>query len=383
MGIYDRDYIRHRPPPTGAYGRGGLSAMRMWSVNTWLILICVGVFVVDQVVPLAPGWWTPVEVSRDVPRYVDLVGGAQYLVQPPGTAPAQLVPAPGDTRAERAVLQRRPRLFERDVWDVSATPPGRIGTVAYEWMPPLKRWFYFSTDKVVRKLEVWRFIGFQFLHGSFGHLLFNMIALYFFGPIVEKYLGGKRYLAFYLLCGMCGALLYLVLNLGGVVVSLLAHRNVAVPGLLFNSMATPLVGASAGVFGVLMAGAFLVPNAVVLLFFILPMRLATLAYAFVALALVAVLFGGQNSGGEAGHLGGAIAGFYFIRRPDKLHGFFDFLGRVDPTSHHYRGRRSSVSRPGRPRKEVDRILDKISNSGLHSLTDKEKRILREASQKGP
>lgn len=383
MGIYDRDYIRNRPPPPGAYGRGGLLAMRMWSVNTWLILICVGVFVVDELVPLASGWWTPVEVSRDVPRYVDLVGGAQYLVQPPGTEPAQLVRAAGDTPAERAVLQRRPRLFERDVWDVSATPPGRVGTVVYEWMPPLKRWFYFSTDKVVRKLEVWRFIGFQFLHGSFSHLLFNMIPLYFFGPIVEKYLGGKRYLAFYLLCGMCGALLYLVLNLGGVVVSLLAHRTVAVPGLLFNSMATPLVGASAGVFGVLMAGAFLVPNAVVLLFFILPMRLATLAYAFVALALLSVLLGGHNPGGEAGHLGGAIAGFYFIRRPDKLHGFFDFLGRVDPTSHHYRGRRSSARRPGRPRKEVDRILDKISNSGLHSLTDKEKRILREASEKGP
>ncbi len=370
MGIDERDYIRHRPPSPGAYRRGGLSAMRMWSVNTWLIIICAGVFVVDEVIEKVPGWYVPVEVSRDVPPYVDLVGGAQYIET-------------GDTLAEKAVLQRGTLLFQRGVWDVSATPPDQVGTVTYEWMPPLKRWFYFSTKMITPKAEVWRFIGFQFLHGSLMHLLFNMIPLYFFGPIVEKYLGGKRYLAFYLLCGICGALLYLVLNLGGVVVSLLAHRTVAVPGLLFNSTATPLIGASAGVFGVLMAGAFLVPNAVVLLFFILPMRLATLAYAFVALALVSVILGGHNPGGEAGHLGGAIAGFYFIRHPHKLHGFFDFLGRVDPTSHHYRGRRSSASRPGRPRKEVDRILDKISSSGLHSLTDKEKRILREASEKGP
>ena len=381
MGIYERDYIRNRPSAPGPYGRGGLSAMRMWSVNTWLIIICAGVFVIDEMVQRVPGWYVPVEVSRNVPQDVDLVGGGQYFVQPPGTAPAQLVPAPGGMPAERVVLNRGTLLFHRIVWDVSARAPDQVGTVDYEWMPPLKRWFYFSTDKVVRKLEVWRFIGFQFLHGSFMHLLFNMIPLYFFGSIVEKYLGSKRYLAFYLLCGICGALMYLVLNLGGVVVSLLAHRTVAVPGLLVNSMATPLVGASAGVFGVLMAGAFLVPNATVLLFFILPMRLATLAYAFVALALVSVIFGGQNSGGEAGHLGGAIAGFYFIRHPHKLHGFFDFLGWVDPTSHHYRGPRSRASRPGTPRKEIDRILDKISSSGLHSLSDKEKRVLREASEK--
>ena len=208
-----------------------------------------------------------------------------------------------------------------------------------------------------------------------------MLALVVLGASVGRYLGAKRYLAFYLRCGMCGALMYLVLNLGAVVVSLLAGRAVVVPGLLFDSMATPLIGASAGVFGVLMAGAFLAPNAIVLLFFVLPMRLATLAYALVALAIVSVLFGVQNAGGEAGHLGGAIAGFYLIRNTDKLHGFFDFLGRVDPTSHHYRGPRAIRRGATTPRHEVDRILDKISADGLHSLTEREKRVLREASEK--
>ena len=382
MGIYERDYFRRRPPPPG---RGNpVAALRGWSVNTWLIVICVAVFVIDGLIPFSPGLWKPVrvEVSREVPGYVLFVPGSQYLVQPPGWRPgmeAKVLPV-GDTPAERMALERG-GIFRRNLWDLSASPPERIGTVSYQWMSPLQRWFHFSTDLGFRKLEVWRFIGFQFLHVNLAHLMFNMIALFFFGSIVERYLGSKRYLAFYLLCGICGAVMYLVLNLGAVVVSLLAGRAVAVPGLLFDSMATPLVGASAGVFGVLMAGAFLAPNAVVLLFFILPMRLATLAYALVALAIVSVLWGVQNAGGEAGHLGGAFAGFYLIRHTDKLHGFFDFMGRADPTSHHYRGPRSIRRAATTPRHEVDRILDKISAEGLHSLTEREKRVLREASEK--
>ena len=100
--------------------------------------------------------------------------------------------------------------------------------------------------------------------------------------------------------------------------------------------------------------------------------------------------GGNNAGGEAGHLGGALAGFYFIRHPQHLHGFFDLLGRVDPTSHHYR-RKSGVAGAKRSvpqgrgsradHDQIDRILDKISAGGLHSLTDKEKRVLREASER--
>jgi len=368
MGINERDYIRRRPPTPG---RGNpIAAMRGWSVNTWLIVICVAFFMIDGLIPVRAGFYQKVrtEVSREVPSYVLFGGGEQYQEL-------------GDPRVELAALENGTFRFTRALIDVSTSANEQVGTVTYHWMPPLQRWFHFSTDLGFRSLQVWRFVGFQFLHGSLTHLLFNMIALFFFGSIVERYLGGKRYLAFYLLCGICGALMYLVLNLGAMVVSLLAGRTVAVPGLLFDSMATPLVGASAGVFGVLMAGAFLAPRAVVLLFFVLPMRLATLAYALVALAVVSVLFEFQNAGGEAGHLGGAIAGFYLIRRTDKLHGFFDFVGWADPTSHHYRGPRAISRAAKTPRHEVDRILDKISADGLHSLTEREKRVLREASEK--
>jgi len=276
-------------------------------------------------------------------------------------------------------------VVKHGLWRPVLERPGgqQIGVVEVQSMPLLQSFLHFSTIRGFFRMEVWRFIGFQFLHGTFPHILFNMIGLYFFGPLVESRLGSKRYLAFYLLCGIFGAVMFLLLNLGGFIVQTYFGSHVTVPALIFDSPYTPLIGASAGVFGVLMAGAYIVPNATVLLFFILPMRLATLAYALVAIALFTVIFGGHNAGGEAGHLGGAIAGFYFIRRPQHLHGFFDFIGWADPTSHHYQHKRQRAgpAPPPAKRAEIDRILDKISDTGLHSLSEKEKRILREASKR--
>jgi hypothetical protein len=118
------------------------------------------------------------------------------------------------------------------------------------------------------------------------------------------------------------------------------------------------------------------PNIKVLVFFFFPMRLSTMAYVLVTLALVTVIFGGNNAGGEAAHLGGAAAGWYFIRNPRHLNGFFDFIGKADPTSKHFAWRDKESSQ-----EDVDRILDKIHNKGLQSLSSKEKKILHDASQK--
>ena len=88
----------------------------------------------------------------------------------------------------------------------------------------------------------------------------DSLGLFFFGPMAERYLGSKRYVAFYLLCGIFGAVMYLLLNLGGFIATSVLERSV--PILLVNSPWTPLIGASAGVFGVIMAGlvVFLVAN---------------------------------------------------------------------------------------------------------------------------
>lgn len=370
MGLYDRDYIRDVEPRRGAYGRGGWSSLRMVSVNAWIIAICVGVFVIDNLlIPKAA--WQLVRISTDLPASIELQLGRNAKFQ----------------EDPRLIAGPRQGTYTGVVLDVSVSPATAVGTATYVWMPPLKRWLHLSTSLVILRIEFWRFIGFQFLHGDQWHLLFNMLGLYFFGGMVEQYLGSKRYLAFYLLCGVFGAVLYLVLNLLGLTAAMFTREGVTIPGLLSSSMFTPLVGASAGIFGVLMAGAFLAPRAVVLLFFIIPMQLRTLAYALVAVAFLSIVLGAHNAGGEAGHLGGAIAGWYFIRHPYHLHGFFDFLGRVDPTSHHYRGRqgRPRTLRGARSRArddEVDRILAKIKDQGVQSLTEAEKRVLRDVSRQG-
>ena len=368
MGIYERDYIRRPPPQRGAYGRGGLSSLRMWSVNTWLIVICVGVFVVDGM--LSPRW-VSMGIETTLPALEWAAIDQSVLVMDEDVTP---------TVRDRL---GKPYLGFKDLYLETSQGRTPVARQTFQSMPPLQSFLHFSTQRGFLRVEFWRLIGFQFLHGGFVHLLFNMMGLYFFGPMVERYLGGKRYLAFYLLCGIFGALMYCLLNVGGWITTMMAVSTVQIPGLLFNSPSTPLIGASAGVYGVLMAGAFLVPNAMVLVFFILPMRLATLAYALVIIAMINVIFGGHNAGGEAGHIGGAIAGFYFIRHPHHLHGFFDFMGRIDPTSHHYRGKGRRFRRgPGKAdRSDIDRILDKISDRGLHSLTDKEKRLLRDASKR--
>lgn len=173
-------------------------------------------------------------------------------------------------------------------------------------------WGFFSAQTVVAGIQLWRLITFQFLHAGVEHLFFNMLALYFFGPIIEAYLGSRRYLAFYLLCGMAGAATYMLL-LG--------------LGVLHDGWQTPLIGASAGIFGVLVAGAKVAPDTTVMLLFPpIPMRLRVMAVVMLGIALLVVFSNGTNAGGQAAHLGGAALGALLIWRPSLLN-FADFWPR--------------------------------------------------------
>lgn len=238
---------------------------------------------------------------------------------------------------------------------------------------------HFSTFEGFQRLQVWRLVTFQFLHApdNLFHLLFNMFGMWVFGPMVEQALGRKKYLAFYLMCGIAGGLLYLLLNLCGLL-------GLDLPGALDVSNVTPLVGASAGVFGVIVACAHIAPDArVQLLFPPIPLKMTWMAYGYVALALFNLLTGGSNAGGDAAHIGGAIAGFFFIRNSHLLIDFFDVFGDSRPKKGGVsRGRTSKP--PLKPRApstdEVDRILDKVNLKGIQSLTKKEKKILEKASR---
>ena len=150
-----------------------------------------------------------------------------------------------------------------------------------------------------------------------------------------------------------GAFLYLVLNAGGIGAQAVMGESVKIPGLLFTDPWTPLIGASAGVFGVIAAGAVFRPNETIVVLFVLPMRLATFAVLVIAFALYNMLSATQNAGGETAHIGGALAGWW--------------------------SRGSGTERVAASTVEVDRILDKVSAGGLQSLSAAEKDTLRRAS----
>lgn len=363
-----------------------------WSVTVWLILICTAVFVIDGfITPLLPAQWIYMSVQQksELPTSGGSLRATKIEPVPLRAANGQLVrPSNGSGEGtQRVVLSEGGNqivVAEREYIGISF----------------LQRWLYFSTSTALvtwsnewglRGFEFWRFIGFQFCHANLGHLLFNMISLWFFGPIVEHALGRKRFLAFYLTCGIAGALMYLLLNAAGTAATSAFGPGVHLPGFLLNNPNLPLVGASAGIFGVLIAAARYVPNATVLLFFIIPIRLSTLAYGLVGVAAATVIFAGlgknipifslptDNAGGEAAHLGGAIAGWFFARQPHHLSDFFDFLGRFDPTSMFHKARRMKKGVVSNV--EIDRILDKIRARGLGSLTPQERQTLRNASER--
>jgi membrane associated rhomboid family serine protease len=121
--------------------------------------------------------------------------------------------------------------------------------------------------------------------------------------MIENYLGSRRYLAFYLLCGIGGALSYLVL--WGL------H-------ILIDNPWNQLIGASAGIYGILIAAAQVAPDTTVLIYGVIPMRLRAMAWIVLGLAVYTVLTSGPNAGGEAAHLGGAVWGFLLIRNQHWL-----------------------------------------------------------------
>jgi membrane associated rhomboid family serine protease len=303
MGIYDRQYYQQ--------DRQSFASLSRWSVNTWIIVANVAVFLL-RVFAFRP------REGRFSPRLTDVLYDAGHFSN----------------------------------WTVLTHENPATGR--YEG------------------LEFWRFITFQFLHADIMHVALNMLGLYIFGGMVEDFLGRKKYLAFYLVCGIFGGLMYLLLSLGG-------YFFPRFPMFLISDPRTPLVGASAGVFGVILACAYIAPNMQVqLLFPPIPMRVKTLAYVYVLIAVLSIVFGSRNAGGEAAHLGGAAAGAFFIRNSHLLRDFFDVLRDSRKTPRPPKERRA-VSPGGaahrRSEGEVDRILQKVKDQGLHSLTEGEKRTL--------
>ncbi|HWD18942.1 MAG TPA: rhomboid family intramembrane serine protease [Verrucomicrobiae bacterium] len=230
----------------------------------------------------------------------------------------------------------------------------------------------------LREGRFYELITFQFMHASFWHLAGNLLGVYFFGRATEEMFGGRAMLRLYLLSGTIGGLL-----------------QIGLAFLFPYHFAGGVVGASAGLFGLVAAFAARAPDdpITMLLFFILPVtfpaKVFILMQAAVSLAGIFGLFGNDNIA-HAAHFGGMLTGVFFVRGGPWLSALN--LRRAS----NRRPTREVVARRAwrRPRKraeelpagdfisrEVDPILEKISAHGIHSLTDQEKQILEAARNK--
>ncbi len=144
----------------------------------------------------------------------------------------------------------------------------------------------------------WQLISYMFLHGNFSHLLFNLFALWMFGQQIEAEWGTKRFVTYYFLTGIGAALLHLLVSL------------------------SPVIGASGGVFGILLAYGMLFPNReIMLLIPPIPLKAKYLVIGYGALELFNGVTSLNSGVAHFAHLGGMIAGFLLIRywkMPTKL-----------------------------------------------------------------
>ena len=139
----------------------------------------------------------------------------------------------------------------------------------------------------------WTLITYQFVHGGFGHLFFNMWALFFFGPRVEARLGSKPFIQLYFFSGMMGAVLTAALD--------------PFAGYVF------LVGASGSVLGVSLAFARFWPETKILLFFVIPMSMRTMVVALTVISIAGGYSSFQDGIGHFGHLGGFVGAYIYLR----------------------------------------------------------------------
>lgn len=150
---------------------------------------------------------------------------------------------------------------------------------------------------VLKKGYVWQIFTYMFLHSEFFHILFNMYALFVFGIMIEGMWGSRKFLGYYLFCGVGAGISIFVINYA------LGNMGSYIP----------TIGASGAVFGLLLAFGILYPEIEVLLFFFIPMKARTMVIVFGGFELFMELSGGMANISHVGHLGGLLFGIiYFL-----------------------------------------------------------------------
>ena len=270
------------------------------------------------------------------------------------------------------------RVFRHDPIDFRSLPPGIRALVVANVagfliglaVPDVHRLFGLVPEQTIFARWIWQPFTYLFLHGNFWHLLFNLFALWMFGMPVEAQWGEREFLKYYFLCGIGAAVAHMALA---------PHSSV------------PVIGASGSVYGLLVAFAMLYPDAIVYLYFLIPIKAAHMAILFGAIEFFSGATGATPGIARFAHLGGMITGYLYIRWwwvawikiKSLWRGAFSSEDEPAPSPRPVARRavKPKAPAPDAEMAEVDRILDKILSDGLEALTDEERGIMHRYSQR--
>ena len=258
--------------------------------------------------------------------------------------------------------------------------------------------------------HVYQFVSYMFLHGSLTHIFFNMFALWMFGSVIERVWGPKKFLFYYICCGIgAGVVQEIVQYADYSIQGIAAYQYVNAGGVQMTTDAYinlwTTIGASGAVYAILLAFGMIFPNERLFIIpFPFPIKAKWLVVGYIAIELFSAMSGPGDGVAHMAHLGGMLFGFLLIRywqkHPDSSQRFGRSRGqeffenmkrRYDRRqqdnrmkAEHTDPRRESDeeynARKRRNQEEIDAILDKIRKSGYDSLTKEEKQKLFDQSR---
>ncbi|MCX7712877.1 MAG: rhomboid family intramembrane serine protease [Chthoniobacterales bacterium] len=207
----------------------------------------------------------------------------------------------------------------------------------------------------------WQLLTHIFLHGNLLHLIVNMFALWFAGSAVESWIGSTKLVLIFLIGGICGGLLQVLLFPEG-----------------------SLIGASGGVCSVLLTFTTLEPNLPItaFIFFVLPLQIKSkyLGYGILLISILLPILGLDPHVGHFAHLGGALFGFFYATYLRKFSSYSPFSPPLTPKKNPLQKAFDATWSPTPESRKINLILDKVLRFGFQSLSPEERKILEQWSR---
>jgi membrane associated rhomboid family serine protease len=336
MGIENRDYVRGSSSGYDGYGSygGGYGSGGMPPACKWFLILNIAVFVLQLLWTAGPTADQLQQVQTQSERFYRSQGYSSEEAKP---------------HVER---------------DVELARQARYSV--------LENWFSLSPDKVLYpNFQVWRLVTYSFCHSEedVWHIFFNMLALWFFGPTLERMYGTREFAWFYLLGAVASGLAFVGLG-------------------LFLGQLNPVIGASGAVMAVLMLYAIHYPRQIIRIWGIIPIEVRWIVGLFIIVDLFPVLrvLGGRinhDSVAHSAHLGGVLFAYFYFKSQWRFEALFSGFNLSEGRSRRAiaRGNLRLYEPPNNQDEQVDAIQEKNSQSGEASLTDQEREVLKAASHR--